>query len=121
MQRVVKFDRRAWSLLRKATKKSRDSGEFYSFFYTFILRRAGMTHAETAFFKNLGKKINPRAFKVTKKFDSQLMTLHRRMCRGADFWSSANWGPSTVIAPSSASTDPTLRDDEILIQDDYYI
>jgi hypothetical protein len=112
MQRVVKFDRRAWSLLRKATKRSRDSAEFYTSLYIFLLKRAGHTSAEFKLFKDLGKKLNPRAFRMCAEFDNKIEKLHQRIVKRVDWTANLNWGPSTR---------PGIDPAEVLIEDDYYI
>lgn len=80
-----------------------------------------MTHAESRFFKDLGKEINPRAFSVSEEFDSKLTILRKRTCKGTNW--GTNWGSNSLMSTMSAMVVGEVKpaDDEILIQDDYYI
>lgn len=115
MKRVVRFDRRAWSLLRRAVKKSNDASTFWVRFYTFVLQRAGVGEQERLLFKNLGKRINPRAFKVTSGFNNKVKNLCFRVTKSGDYWANTNWGPSVMSLRA-----PGLGDSDVLITDEYF-
>jgi hypothetical protein len=113
----VAIDPRGWSLLRKAAKRSKDSGVFWVNFYTLCLRKSGKTEQELKFFRDLGKKLNPQAFVVNENFSHKMQGVfsHVRKSRQDDYnWSNLNHGPRT-------SQLAELPDNVVLIMDDYYI